>query len=83
MLFRVAYNTSGNSANILNALSESRERGLFRIGFTGNRGGSMCELCDIVFDVPSSKAPRIQEGYMLLGHVILGLVEQEIFKVPR
>lgn len=76
----IAYSTSGKSKNILAALSEARNKNLVSIGFTGNQGGEMTELCDYLFEVPSSNTPKIQEGHLVLGHILCGLIEQEIFK---
>ncbi|UVM10363.1 D-sedoheptulose 7-phosphate isomerase [Pseudomonas protegens] len=77
----VAYSTSGKSPNILLALEEARARGLVCIGLTGNRGGPMYELCDHLLEVPSPDTPKIQEGHLVLGHILCGLVEQALFKV--
>ena len=78
----IAYSTSGTSPNILNALKESRKSGLVSIGMTGNRGGSMLELCDYLLVVPSKDTPKIQEGHLVLGHILCGLVEKALFKEP-
>jgi D-sedoheptulose 7-phosphate isomerase len=77
----IGYSTSGKSANILRALEEARARGLLCIGLTGNRGGPMQELCDCLLEVPSSDTPKIQEGHLVLGHILCGLVENAMFKV--
>ncbi len=76
----IGYSTSGKSPNILHALKESRTRGLLCIGLTGNRGGVMQELCDYLLEVPSSDTPKIQEGHLVLGHILCGLIEQSLFK---
>ena len=75
----LAYSTSGSSPNILAALKEAREIGLVTIGLTGNRKGAMCGLCDVLLEVPSADTPRIQEGHLLLGHTLTGLVENAFF----
>ena len=75
----IAYSTSGRSPNILLALREARERGLICIGLTGNRGGPMAGLCDHILEVPSADTPKIQEGHLLLGHTLCGLIENTIF----
>jgi len=75
----IAYSTSGSSPNIIAALKEARENGLITIGLTGNRKGTMCELCDILLEVPSSDTPKIQEGHLVMGHTICGLIENTIF----
>jgi len=77
------YSTSGKSPNILRAFEEARARGLMCIGLTGNCGGPMRELCDFLFEVPSAETPKIQEGHLVLGHILCGLVENAIFKAPN
>ncbi|MDG0980802.1 MAG: D-sedoheptulose 7-phosphate isomerase [Halieaceae bacterium] len=76
----IGYSTSGKSPNILRAFEEARARGLVCIGLTGNRGGPMRELCNYLLEVPSSDTPKIQEGHLVLGHILCGLVENAIFK---
>lgn len=78
----IGYSTSGKSANVLLAFEEARSRGLVCIGMTGNRGGAMKDLCDYLLEVPSADTPKIQEGHLVLGHVLCGLVENALFKAP-
>jgi len=75
----IAYSTSGSSPNIIAALKEAKEKGLITIGLTGNRKGTMCALCDILLEVPSADTPKIQEGHLVMGHTICGLIENTIF----
>ena len=75
----IGYSTSGQSPNILLALEEARARGLVTIGFTGNRGGGMSDLCDYPLEVPSGDTPKIQEGHLVIGHILCGLIEDKIF----
>jgi D-sedoheptulose 7-phosphate isomerase len=77
----LGYSTSGRSPNILRAFEAAREVGLVTVGFTGNRGGPMRDLCDHLLAVPSADTPKIQEGHLVLGHIFCGLVEAEMF--PR
>lgn len=79
----IGYSTSGKSPNILKAFEEARARGLTCIGLTGNRGGPMRDMCDFVLEVPSADTPKIQEGHLVLGHILCGLVEATIFKAPQ
>jgi len=76
----IGYSTSGQSPNVLLALEEARLNGLICIGLTGNRGGPMRKLCDHLLEVPSADTPKIQEGHLVLGHILCGLVENAIFK---
>lgn len=77
----IGYSTSGTSPNILHAFQQAKKSALICIGLTGNRGGPMHDLCDYTFAVPSDDTPKIQEAHAVLGHIICGLVENEIFKV--
>ncbi len=79
----IAYSTSGRSPNILSALEAARTAGLTTVGFTGNRGGPMGALCDVLLAVPSADTPKIQEGHLVLGHILCGLVERAMFEPPR
>jgi D-sedoheptulose 7-phosphate isomerase len=75
----IGYSTSGQSPNIIRALEEAKAHQLICIGMTGNRGGPMCDLSDFLLEVPSSDTPKIQEGHLVLGHIICGLVESQLF----
>jgi len=75
-----ALSTSGNSVNLLEALTECRKRGIMSIGFTGVKGGKMADMCDIPVRVPSDETPRIQEMHILLAHIICEIVEKELFQ---
>ena len=79
----IGYSTSGRSPNILQAFEEARSRNLVCIGLTGNHGGPMRELCNHLLEVPSGDTPKIQEGHLVLGHILCGLIENAIFKAPN
>jgi D-sedoheptulose 7-phosphate isomerase len=70
--------TSGNSKNVLRAIAKAKELGATTIGFSGS-AGKLKEMVDIALTVPSTRTPRIQEGYMAAAHVICGLVERSLF----
>jgi D-sedoheptulose 7-phosphate isomerase len=74
--------TSGNSPNVVAALSEARAMGVVTVGFTGNRNGRMDPLCDHLLRVPSGLTPRIQEGHIVAGHTLCGVVESMMFQPP-
>jgi D-sedoheptulose 7-phosphate isomerase len=78
-----AISTSGNSKNVLRAIQAARDVGMGVIGFSGQTGGSMSDMCDICFRMPSTETPKIQEGHEFLGHLICGLIEQEMFGHER
>ena len=74
----IGLSTSGESANVLKAMAEARERGAVTVAFAGNRG-PLLEAAQYVLSVPSSDTPRVQEVHMLAGHVICFLVETALF----
>ena len=69
--------------NIVRAIHVSHAAGIPVVGFTGQSGGAMVELCDVCFRMPSGETPKIQEGHELLGHMICGLIEHEMFADAR
>ncbi len=71
----VALSTSGNSPNVVEALSKAHEMGLNIILLTGGGGGKCAELADVVLDVPSESTPRIQEVHAIIYHIICRRVE--------
>ena len=74
----IGISTSGNSANIVNALETCREKGILSIALTGRKPCKM-DVADIVIKVPSDSTPRIQECQTLIGHIICCIVEDSIF----
>lgn len=71
----IGISTSGNSPNVLQGLLEGKNRGCKLVGFTGNNGGRMKELCDITLTVDSETTARIQEAHILIGHMICAHVD--------
>jgi D-sedoheptulose 7-phosphate isomerase len=57
--------TSGNSANIINAMKRAKEMKITSIGLLGRDGGIATKHCDHAFIVPSDSTPRIQESHIL------------------
>ena len=75
----IGISTSGNSANVIEALKECKEKGIITVGLTGEKGGKMAEMCDFCIKVPSNETPRVQEAHILIGHIICAVVEEAIF----
>ena len=73
----IGISTSGNSINVINALKLALKLNCKTIGFTGQDGGAMKDICDITLDAPSEDTPRIQEMHILIGHTICHLIDQE------
>jgi D-sedoheptulose 7-phosphate isomerase len=79
----IGISTSGNSPNVLAALAECRTKRLITVGLTGRSGGKMAALCDHCLRMPSTETPKIQEGHIIVGHIICALVEREMFSAPQ
>ena len=75
----LALSTSGNSKNIIRAIEKANSLGLITIGFSGNDGGAMQNLCKYNLIIPSDNTARIQEAHILVGHIICKLIEQKMF----
>lgn len=74
----LAISTSGNSANILNAIQKAKTLRCKTIGLSGKGGGMMKEWCDVNIIIPSDDTPRIQEIHILIGHVLCHLIEERL-----
>jgi D-sedoheptulose 7-phosphate isomerase len=72
--------TSGNSANIINALQECRRLGIPTIVFCGRDGGEAKALADYCVTAPGTATSTIQEMHILLAHTLCELVETAMFR---
>jgi len=70
--------TSGQSANVVQALEAARAMKLTTIALTGCDGGAAGRAADLHINVPSDVTPRVQEVHMTLLHVICDLVESQL-----
>ena len=75
----IALSTSGDSPNILAGLQAARRQGLICIGLTGEGGGQLKTLVDVLLAVPSRHVPRVQEAHILLGHALCAALETALF----
>ncbi len=75
----VAFSTSGNSKNVINAIKVARDKGLKVVGLTGKDGGEMASLCDVEIRAPHSQyADRAQEIHIKCVHTLIDFVERNI-----
>src|SRR5436309_11426069 len=72
----VALSTSGNSPNVIRGLEAGRPRGAYLVGFTGETGGQLASKVDLLLNVPSNDAQRIQESHITIGHIACSLIEK-------
>lgn len=76
------FSTSGNSPNVVAALSAARNMGLKTICMTGDGGGECAQYSDILLDVKSKDTPMIQQVHITMSHIICGLVDYQLFQRP-
>jgi D-sedoheptulose 7-phosphate isomerase len=76
----VGITTSGNSANLLAALTAARERGLATIALLGRDGGQARGQAQVELIVPGEATARIQEAHKFLLHTICELIEPRLAK---
>lgn len=74
----VAISTSGNSRNVLRAVSRASELGMRTVALTG-RGGELPARADVAIRVPSDRTSHIQETHIAIGHILCELVEMSLF----
>ncbi len=75
----IAISTSGNSKNILRAAGQAKKQRMTVIGLTGQDGGELANLSDLVIKVPSKRTTRIQESHILIGHLLCEKIERSMF----
>ena len=74
----VGISTSGRSRNVIKGIEQARRIGAKTIALTGASGGDLAERCDYSLKVPSSNTQRIQECHIMIGHILCGLVENDL-----
>lgn len=71
--------TSGNSGNIINAVSAAKAIGMKNILLLGRDGGKLKNRSEYTIIVPSNETPRIQESHILIIHILCDYIEQSLF----
>jgi D-sedoheptulose 7-phosphate isomerase len=76
----IGISTSGNSANVVNAIKVAKSIGVKSILLTGKDGGLLKNLATVSICVPAVKTYRIQEYHLPVYHYLCAKVEEEFFK---
>ncbi len=72
----IGISTSGNSENVLRGLEMAKNIHCHTLGFSGNGGGKMAGLSDVLLNVNCRTTARIQEMHILLGHILCSAVDR-------
>jgi len=78
----LAISTSGNSANVVEAIKAALSRDMLIIAMTGRDGGEIAGLLgakDIEIRVPSPSTARIQEVHIMVIHALCDLIDNHLF----
>lgn len=74
----IAMTTSGNSRNLVLALEEARKQDALAVSFTGNGGGAVAAVSDLVLMGPDGYSAIVQEVHQVMAHIVCDLVEQRV-----
>lgn len=78
----LAISTSGNSANVIQAIHAAHDRNMKVVALTGRDGGNIAPLMlpdDIEIRVPSTVTARVQEVHLLVIHCLCDLIDNQLF----
>lgn len=75
----IGLSTSGNSKNVVNAIKIAKSFDIRAIGFTGENGGLMKNLCDVTVTVPAGETFKVQEYHLPVYHALCAMIEREFF----
>jgi D-sedoheptulose 7-phosphate isomerase len=79
----VGISTSGNSANVAQAMQWAQAHGLVTVGLLGSGGGTIAGSCHYAITVPSHDAARIQECHGVIIHTLCDLIEEGLSQGSR
>lgn len=74
----VGLSTSGRSKNVVLAFQAARQKGLQTISLTGRDPRDLGPLSSVTLNMPSDHTPQIQEGHLIMGHLLCGLIEERL-----
>jgi D-sedoheptulose 7-phosphate isomerase len=78
----IGLSTSGRSTNVVKAMEAARSKGIATVAMTGRRPGPLSELADHWLAVPHDETQKIQEGHLVIGHIVCALIEKRIHGGP-
>jgi D-sedoheptulose 7-phosphate isomerase len=76
----IGISTSGSSKNVFCAMSLAREMGCLTVALLGRDGGTIRDIVDLDLTIPSHDTPRIQEGHIMIIHILCDLIEKSLFQ---
>lgn len=75
----IGISSSGNSQNVIDAMLTAKLKGMTIVGLTGETGGKMKPLCDVLVNVPGRRTAFVQELHLPVYHTLCLIIEQYFF----
>ena len=75
----IGISTSGNARDVYLAVLAAKAKGVTTVGFTGQGGGKLREVCDLMVEAPEKETFRVQEEHIKLYHELCARVEDAFF----
>ena len=72
---------SGNSMNVVNALTYAREQGVQTVAVCGYSGGKIKEIADVAFHVDINNMQIVEDVHLILNHLLM-YVLQRLWNIP-
>lgn len=70
----VGISGSGNSKNVVNAISYAKEQGVKTVGLCGFGGGKLKKLADVSFHVKLNNMQVVEDIHLMLNHLLMNVV---------
>jgi D-sedoheptulose 7-phosphate isomerase len=75
----LAISTSGNSPNVLRAVSAARQLNIKVVAMAGRSGGKLAPLADVALVVEADNTQHIQETHITIGHILCELIQDAMY----
>ena len=74
----IAISTSGKSKNVIKAIEEAKNMGIYVVSLSGSSWSEMQDLSDLNINAQSDETNHIQEMHIAIGQLICGIVESAV-----
>ncbi len=75
----IGISASGNSRNVLNAISLAKTQNATTVGFTGFDGGQLAQMVDLNVHANSSIIEHVEDIHLMLEHMIVKALKDEVY----
>jgi D-sedoheptulose 7-phosphate isomerase len=79
----IAISASGNSKNVINAITLANAEGATTIGLTGFDGGKLASLVKLNIHIPSRRIEQVEDIHMMIEHMVVSALKEAAREVER